>query len=271
MWTEIGYRVRDGQLSVGERVVLERDRGTYPQYFEDLLEPQDAIVSRKFNDEVEQADWVARSIKYNLEVDELDHDDILIVLPNAYTARQKFTVVTEALIRRGVSSHLAGVTSSRDEIFNRESVAIANIHRSKGNEAPMVYVLDCQYCVAGHELITLRNILFTAITRSRAWVRLCGWGADMDRLEAEIQAARTHDFRLDLTVPTMEELAKMRQIHRERTTDERARIQKAERGLQYFLRALERGDLSLDNIPLEQRGALLRYLGKEDESQDEIV
>lgn len=271
LWTDIGYRVRDGQLSVGDRVILERDRGTYPQYFENLLDPQDAIVSRRFDDEVEQADWVARSIKFNLEVDELDPDDILIVLPNAYTARQKFTVVTEALIRLGVNSHLAGVTSSRDEIFSQKSVAIANIHRSKGNEAPMVYVLDCQYCVAGHELITLRNILFTAITRSRAWVRLCGWGPDMDRLEAEIQAARAHNFRLDFTVPTVEELAKLRKIHRERTTDERARIQKAEKGLQYFLDTLERGDLSLDNLPLELRGALLKHLEKEDESQDETV
>lgn len=260
LWTEIGYEVKAGHLDTGERVTLERNPGTYPKYFEELLEPADAIVSKTFADEIEQADWVARSIRRNIEEDELEHDDILVVLPNAYTAKQKSTIVTEALNRQGISAHLAGVTTSRDEIFTQESIAIANIFRSKGNEAPMVYVLDCQHCVSGHELITLRNILFTAITRSRAWVRLCGWGSNMDKLAAEIQAVRNRQFRLEFTIPTAEQLAKLRQIHRERTAGERTRIRNAEKGLETFLDALERGDLSTDNLSHEQRAALARYL-----------
>lgn len=260
LWTEIGYRLTSGNLASGKRVTLERDPGSYPKYFLDLLNSEDAVVSKIFENEIAQATWVAQSIQHNLKEDELEHDDILIVLPNAYLAQRKAVTIIEALDRLGISAHLAGVTSSRGEIFAQGSIAIANIYRSKGNEAPMVYVLDCQHCVTGHELTTLRNILFTAITRCRAWVRLCGWGPEMELLETEIRAVRDRKFRLQFTVPTAVELAKLRQIHRERTADERARIQKAEKSLKDFLDAVHRGDLAIENLPLELRTDLAKYL-----------
>lgn len=269
-WTDIGYEVRSGDLEPGKRVRLQRDPSTYPKYFEDLLESADAVVSKVFADEIEQADWVARSVRRNIEEDELEHDDILIVLPDAYTAKQQATVVTEALSRQGIGAHHAGVTTSRDEIFSRESVAIANIYRSKGNEAPMVYVLDCQHCVAGRELITLRNTLFTAITRSRAWVRLCGWGPGMDRLVAEVDAVRDHHFRLDFPVPTPEELAEMRQINRELTAAERSRTRRADKGLDTFIEALERNEVSTaSRLSPEQREALIKFLDADSGLVDE--
>jgi hypothetical protein len=95
----------------------------------------------------------------------------------------------------------------------------------------MVYVVNAQECFSGYELITLRNILFTAITRSRAWVRLCGWGPDMAKLTEEIEQVRRRDFRLEFRVPTEEELKKMRMIHRELTEAERAKRTRAEKGL----------------------------------------
>lgn len=260
LWTEIGYEVLSGHLDTGAHVRLHRNPSSYPKYFEDLLTPDDAIISKAFDDEIEQADWVALSIRRNLEEDELEHDDILIVLPEAYSAKRQSAVIVEALNRQGISAHLAGVTTSRDEIFSRDSIAVANIYRSKGNEASMVYVLNCQHCVAGHELITLRNILFTAITRSKAWIRLCGQGSRMSKLEAEIQAVREHHFRLEFTIPTVEELVDIRKIHRERTPDERNTIRNAEKGLKSALKALERGDLVAENLSPELRVALSKYL-----------
>ena len=47
------------------------------------------------------------------------------------------------------------------------SITVSGIFRAKGNEAPMVYIANADYCASGHEMIRLRNILFTAITRSR--------------------------------------------------------------------------------------------------------
>ena len=271
LWTEVGYRLVEGQLSLGEQVQLERDPGSYPSYFTDLMHPEDAVVSMTFKSEVEQAEWVAQSIEKNLKEDELEIDDILIVLPDAYRARKNAGVLIEALSRRGISSHLAGVTTSRDQIFSRQSIAIANIHRSKGNEAPMVYVVNSNYCFAGYELSTLRNIIFTGITRSRAWVRVCGCGAEMEQLEGEIRKLRENNFKLAFKVPTAQDLGKLRMIHRERTADEKARIKKAEQGLKDFLETWQRGDLAVQNLPPELRTSLSRLLseeGAEDEDSE---
>ena len=69
-----------------------------------------------FRDDAEQAEWIARSVENNLQKDELEPDDILIILPNALTARRQSVGLMEALSRRRISSHLAGVTGSRDVI-----------------------------------------------------------------------------------------------------------------------------------------------------------
>ncbi len=171
----------------------------------------------------EQAAWIATSIQHNLTVDELDMDDVLVVLPNARTPKSDARPLATALARLGINSHLAGVTSSVDEIFDPTSIALAHIHRSKGNEAAMVYIVNAEQCLSGSGLITLRNTLFTAITRSRAWVRICGVGVQMEALEQEIEKVVGQNYGLRFKVPTAEELAKIRQIHRELSASEKAR------------------------------------------------
>ena len=195
LWSQIGYRLIDGQFQEGEVVTLERSADSYPEYFKKNITPEDAVSSHVFHDVLEQARWIAGNIKINLEEDELDPDDILIVLPNALSSRREAQVIIDALWQQGINAHLVGVGNSQDEVFQQNSVAIAHIYRSKGNEAPMVYVANAQHCVAGPGLITRRNTLFTAITRSKAWVRICGWGPDMWELQAEIEAIKNNDYR----------------------------------------------------------------------------
>jgi superfamily I DNA and RNA helicase len=271
LWLDIGYSVFSGRLAPGEKVVLERRPDSFPSYFTDLLDSEDAVVRMKFDTDLAQAEWVAHSVQQNLQRDEIEADDILIILPNALTAKSAAATIAEALSRRGIESHLAGVTRSQDAIFYKRSVALANIFRSKGNEAPVVYVINSHECVAGYEQIKLRNILFTAITRCRAWIRLCGIGPAMDLLVEEVDKVRNHQFRLEFNIPTEPELQKLRTIHRELTAAERAKVEKAERGLNEFLEAVRRGDLALESLPLELRtklATLMNSLAAEEQDDD---
>ena len=135
LWTEIGYQVLSEELQEGKDVTLERSPISYPDYFKALLNSADAVTSHVFNDGQQQAEWVAQSISDNLQTDQLDHDDILIILPSAYTAKKDSKVIMDTLARHGINSHLAGVTTSRDQIFSRDSIALANIYRSKGADS----------------------------------------------------------------------------------------------------------------------------------------
>lgn len=269
LWTEIGYRLVRGELAPGKVAELERNPTSFPEYFSTLLDLQDSVVAKTFASPVEQAAWVAERIRQNLTEDQLEHDDILVILPDAYRATGHATTMMQALSRFGIDSHIAGKTTSKDQLFSPNSIALANIYRSKGNEAAMVYIINAQTCLSGLELISLRNTLFTAITRSRAWTRICGWGPNMKELEEEIGAVMSSNYHLKFQIPTSDELSRMRQIHRERSANERQEMQQIEKNLRAFIAALEKGELDIENLPADIRGAIVKYFASQGLRQDD--
>lgn len=270
LWEDIGYRVVDGSLKLGAPVTIERAPTSSPDFFARLLKPEDAVVTTCFADELAQAEWIASSIKVNLTEDELEPDDILIVLPSALTAKRNAAVIEEALARRKIPSHLAGVVTSVDEVFVPGSVALANIFRSKGNEAPMVYLASAQTCFGGFGLTTKRNILFTAITRCRAWVRICAWGPAGQALMQEIEAVRSRQYRLSFTVPTGPELKTMRRIHRDLSASEKKAIEREDKQLRALLDKVLSGDLPRDMLSQATQAQIekLRELGQAGRSEE---
>ncbi len=181
LWTEIGYENIRGDLHLGQQVALKRRPECSPPYYSDperaLITADNAVQFQTFADVKAQAEWVAAKIFENITTGELLHRDILVILPNAWTSKSEYAQIARALREHNIASHLAGISSSRDEVLIEDSIAVTHIYRAKGNEAPMVYVLNSHECYAGLQLAKKRNTLFTAITRSRAWVRVCGIGA----------------------------------------------------------------------------------------------
>lgn len=260
LWKDIGYNVLRGKLDEGETVALERSSESYPSYFPELIQPQDAVILRQFKTELEQDAWIADQIVLNLETDEIEHDDILVVLPDSYRAKTRAPRLMRELHTRGVPSHLVGVNTSVDEVFKSGSIALAHIYRAKGNEAPMVYALDSQLASSEFNAVTRRNSLFTAITRSRAWVRITGYGDNMTAISDEVKMIANSSFQLDFTIPTAPELADMRHVHRDRPESEEAAIKKATFGLMSFLEAIDRGELDFRDLPPAVRTRLTRRL-----------
>ena len=254
-WTDIGYELLEGELSSGSSVRLRRNPTSQAEFFEKWLNQDDIIQTRGFQNKEEQNEWVAKSIKLNLSVDQLRAEDILIVLSDAYYAQKDAVLLSEALQRFDIQSHLAGVTYSQDEIFRTDSVAMANIYRSKGNEAAMVYVVDAQRYMIPREQIRRRNALFTAITRSRAWVRLCGGGPLFDTLQEEVNQVQKNRYQLKFKLLTTEELEETRRIHRELTPGEREHYRKIESNARELIKAVDEG-LSLDALPPDVRQSL---------------
>lgn len=260
MWEEVGYMEESGLLDAGHQVTLVRSPSSYPQFFSSLLSPADAVASRVFASRDEQYAWIAGEIATNIEQDELDPDDILIVLTEPIAQMPEYYELRRHLGSHGIQSNLAGITNDRDAFLQPGVVTVSGIYRAKGNEAPMVYVANADHCAAGHGLIRLRNILFTGITRSRAWVRLCGVGDRMALLQREIDQVIGNDFKLTFTVPTPEQLERIRRINRDRTTQERSQIKKAERSLEEVLDLLRQGVVSAEAMPQLQE--LIREVQK---------
>ncbi|MFD8047675.1 DEAD/DEAH box helicase [Streptomyces chartreusis] len=269
LWKEIGYNVVHGELGLGQQVTLQRSESSYPAYFPRLLNDKDAVVLRKFDDQDSQDAWVASQIKKNLTEDELEADDVLIVLPDVMRAKSRAPKLMQALQRYGINSHLVGVNTSVDTVFVPGSVALAHIYRAKGNEAPMVYVVDAQKAASSHNPVTQRNTLFTAVTRSRAWVRIAGWGTDMDLIAAETEAVKRAKFQLSFRIPSAQKLAKMRHIYKDRSSVTKESVRRATQRLQALIDAFDKDEVELHDLPPDLRTRLLARMQEEFPGDDD--
>jgi superfamily I DNA and RNA helicase len=263
LWQEIGYRVQAGELRDGYEVTLARTTDTSPKFLEAHSGIDDLVQFVRFDSKAGQSEWVATEIRNNLERDELRYDDIVVINPNPLTTRDEVGPIRARLLDFGINSHVAGVDTSADEFYraDEDSVTFTGVYRAKGNEAGMVYVVNSQDCHGmGRNLASIRNRLFVAITRSKAWVRVVGVGPDMTAIEGEYHSVRERDFELRFTYPTEEQRGRLRLIHRDMTTKERNRVQKHRRDLDQLISDLESGLVHKEDLNSEQLAALRTLL-----------
>jgi superfamily I DNA and RNA helicase len=265
LWHEIGYRVREGRLEKGERVVLERTDETSPRFLEDHSPVEDIVVFKAFKNEVEQNAWLIEQIKKNIEDEELRHDDIIVIDVSTASSEPLLKSIREDLKNSGIESHIAGVDTHRDVFFSQEpSVALTNIYRAKGNEAGMVYIINAQDCAESETgLATLRNRLFTAITRSKAWVRVLGYGQGMENLLSEFNKLRDNSFKLDFTYPDNELLEKLKVVHQDLSPHERQRLEQKYSVIRELCDAIENGEITSADLSDEDRQVLMNFLQSE--------
>ncbi len=263
LWEEIGYTVKHGQLAKGQPVALERTPETSPIFLEDHSNINDIVQFIPFEDEWQQAVWLVQQIQKNIAEDELRHDDIMVIHPDSLTARQSTGFIRKSLFEAGIQAHLAGVDTDADVFFRTDtrSVTFTGIYRAKGNEAGMVYVINAQHCNGSSSgLAKLRNCLFTAMTRSKAWVRVIGYGPKMQELVDEFNALKQRNFVLEFTYPDEELLSKLRIVRSEVSPQEQKRTEKTNRQFVDVVRALESGKVHVENLDAASLETLRKFL-----------
>src|SRR3546814_20982007 len=113
----------------------------------------------------------------------------------------------------------------------------------------MVYVINAQVCNGfGTGLASLRNRLFTAITRSKVWVRVIGYGPQMQGLIDEFSALRRRNFVLDYTYPDATLLRKLRFVPLDLSTQEKNRLDRRKSHLAGLFVELDNGELNLTDF-----------------------
>lgn len=251
LWRDIGYEVEEGELEDGQSVKLARTADTSPKFLESHSPIDDLIIFKAFNNNKEQIEWLVSQIETNLGEDELKYDDIMIIHTNPITTEKAVGEARTLLFERGINSNLAGITTSPDDFFNEEAIIFTSINRAKGNEAAMIYVIDAHLCFSGYGLARKRNILFTAMTRSKAWLRVLGCGEEMRRLEVEYHKVKQENFALKFTYPTVKERQEMNLVNRDMSRRERDRVLKKEKDLRNIIDALDKGEIYKEDIPQE--------------------
>ncbi|MDY2801022.1 MAG: ATP-binding domain-containing protein [Fusobacterium mortiferum] len=251
LWNDIGYEVEEGTLEEGKRVVLKRTNTSSPVFLENHSPIDDLIIFKKFNTKEEQDNWVAEEIRKNLREDELRSDDIIVINPNPVTTKLNVAPIRSLLFQKGIQTHTAGVDTAPDIFFseNNDSIAFTGIYRAKGNEAGMVYIVNAETCFDSHfDLAKLRNQLFTAITRSKAWVRVLGVGDLMEGLIEEYEKVKKHNFTLEFIYPTKEQRNHMNIINRDMSEAEKNKIKENNRNILNLISEIKNGDIRIEDI-----------------------
>ena len=207
-WRAIGYEANGDFRRKNEQIILHRPPKNSPSPVPDLWgEP--VITVDIYESRQEELTTLAQHIKHNLNYDGLLHsrEILVVVLGSNYEAMQLETHVASFLLEQGIKIFIPTATklnqlkpqfpdNDPDLFWHPGGVTVSRIHRAKGNEADMVYVVGFDN-VAKHESeINLRNQLFVALTRARGWVRLTGTGdyPMYDEMRQVIESGDTFTF-----------------------------------------------------------------------------
>ena len=205
-WKYLGYEVIDGSLEHGKSVTLRRDpsrnivRTTRSAVKE--VQPNNTFYCKHFNNPIDQWTWISNRIYNDITSRNLLPNDILVVFSDFQTARDGYEHISSRLNEREILSDLIRPPMNRKQIFSRESVKITNIFGAKELEFPMVYFSDAQRCYSGQNPLMMRNRLYTGITRSSAWVRLCLVGKRGEMLREELKRLARDNYCLNFNYPT---------------------------------------------------------------------
>ena len=269
LWRDIGYENLNGEIRDGKLTELRRTSETSPVFLENHSEIDDLIIFKKFETRKEQDEWVANEIIKNLKVDELQYSDIIVINPNPLTTKQIVSRIRSILFNSGINNHTAGVDTSPDVFFkeSKDSITFSGIYRAKGNEAAMVYVINSDYC--GEETYNLarrRNELFTAITRSKAWVRVVGVGENMQNLINEYLETKNNNFTLKFIYPTQQQREHMNLVNRDMSEVEKQSLQESQKNIISLIDYLKSGKIQKENLNPNDIKELLKLLNNDNNS-----
>lgn len=203
-WEDVGYRVVSGAPSeVGSRLVIERPVENSPLSLDAVtgFPLIDTYVADDFENECA---WAVSQIAAFLTGGLSPHDVVVICLDDR-NARHYFRELSKQFANAGLNSHnLSSDSYSDPPFFVEDRITLSTIYKAKGNEAPAIVIVGLDG--AGRRTRSGRNKVFTALTRSKAWVRVSGMGSIASGLIEEIRLALNNFPNLVFEMPDLEKI-----------------------------------------------------------------
>ena len=245
-WEDIGYQVVQGEFVPGSYTKIERPARNSLTTISENQKPEEIVQVFVFSDFEDEINYVCESIRRDLQ-EGLRPDDILVVTVDDRFARSYLGRISVGLDALGISSNNIHVDSYGIKDFQKEGkVTLSTVHKAKGNESFMVYVIGVDALYTSYASVRERNVLFTAMTRAKGWVRVSGIGQGAMDCDTEIRKALSEFPYLCFEYPSEEQL----KIIKRDLAEKAVRKKRAERKID---EALE--DMSLEDIKryLERR------------------
>lgn len=221
-WKDLGYTVisrEDGDFEESEFVNVVRETRNSPTFSHDDTRE---LLSYNFEcrDLDDELNRVAAAIENDIKGEGLLPEDILVICADDYHCGVYFNKLTKILSSRGIFTN--NIHAEKISIYDfkvKGRVTLSTIHKAKGNEAYSVYIMGTDFLC--HNLnIRNRNLLFTAMTRTKGWLYISGIGIHTQQLKKEIESALNNVPNIKFNYPTAKEAQQIDQDiqHVEKTT-----------------------------------------------------
>lgn len=177
----------NGSFTPNSQITLQRPLEESPNPIAELWE-NPPIEFKAYSTRQEELTALANNIINNLRYEGLrpSREILILILGSYYEAKQLEIHTAQFLMQQGLDIYIPGTAHCNSLKRDREyanqfwcdgAITLSKIHSAKGHEADMVYIIGFDHIAQSENNLSLRNQLFVALTRSRAWVKLSGIGA----------------------------------------------------------------------------------------------
>jgi superfamily I DNA and RNA helicase len=192
-WDRLGYEVQ-GRFNSREAVTLHRSAANSPHPLHHLT-PEALVTYQTYASRDAEMEALVEQVRRDLNEGLSSSRNVLVIVVGDRGAADVQGAAAGALRRAGISYYVPAASSVNmkgdnarpNDFWHDGAVTVTTIHRAKGNEADSVYVLGLDLVAAEEHNLALRNQLFTAMSRSRGWLRLSGTGLQGTPFEREVQ------------------------------------------------------------------------------------
>ena len=253
-WHAVGYELLSGPLTPGNSIVLNRPKENSPTLIDEVYTGKRPLIEHfAFESRDEELLWIANSIENDVHAESVPPENIVVISLDSLPAKKYMMALQRLLIQRNVGSTIPGLVDAASDFAEAGQVTLSTVFRAKGNEAPIVYILSFEHLYSFAEEIENRNRAFTAISRTKGWVRITGVGPRMHDVQREIQMILQDLPELKFKFPDMH---RIRKLDASETTRRRRQVKRVKGAVDELLTSRE----ALTDLSQDERNRLLELL-----------
>ena len=218
-WLALGYDLiqpNAEKIKAGDRVIVERNEIFSKNDLESLLakkkkEPLKLITSKVFSNDDQQLLEVVSEIGRLVSEQGVNPKEIFVITLNTKRSKEILSDIRSELNGKGIKAIMPGMIEKSSAFKEEGCVTLATPFRAKGNEARVVFVLNCERVILDPGFRG-RNSFFVSVTRSQGWCHIYGVGQHMEDLHQEIEAIKADYPRFSYVRPSDGLISRRRNI-----------------------------------------------------------
>ena len=202
-WESLGFHVEQGSCKEGDRMVVSRPVENTPSVINEELD-QYFMKWSAFDNLEDECLYVANEINKDIHEQGLLPDDICVICVDQKRIDRYYSLLAQLLGEKAIRTFNMLKAPNANRRFSYEGfVTLATLNKAKGNETGMVYIVGADALFKYPGNVIARNKLFTAITRAKGWVTICGTNKGVMKVcDSELNKLQENDFKLVFTQPS---------------------------------------------------------------------